>query len=42
VELGEEGDEDLCHHDAVYSSPIDKWISDIREDMIIEGVAMME
>jgi hypothetical protein len=39
VELGVEGAEDLCHHDAVYSSPIDERISDIREDMIIEGVA---
>jgi hypothetical protein len=38
VELRGQGAEDLCHHDAVQSSPIDGWISDIREDVVVEGV----
>jgi hypothetical protein len=39
VELGGEGAEDLGHHDDIQSSLIDGWISDIREDVVIEGVA---
>jgi hypothetical protein len=39
VELGGQGTEDPCHHDAVQSSPIDGRISDIREDMVVESVA---
>jgi hypothetical protein len=39
VELGGQGVEDPCHHDAVQSSPIDGRISDIREDVVVEGVA---
>jgi hypothetical protein len=37
--LGGEGAEDPGHHDVVQSSPIDGRIGDIREDMVIEGVA---
>jgi hypothetical protein len=40
VELRGEGAEDLCHHDAVQSSPIDGWIDDVGEDVVVEGVAM--
>jgi hypothetical protein len=39
VELGGQGAEDPCHHDAVQSSPIDERISDIGEDVVVEGVA---
>jgi hypothetical protein len=39
VELGGQGAEDPCHHDAVQSSPIVERISDIREDVVVEGVA---
>jgi hypothetical protein len=39
VELGGEGAEDLGHHDVVQSSPIDRWIGDVREDVVVEGVA---
>jgi hypothetical protein len=39
VELGGQGAEDPCHHDAVQSSPRDGWISDIGEDVVIEGIA---
>jgi hypothetical protein len=40
VELRGEGAEDPGHHVAVQSSPIDGWIGDIREDMVIEGTTM--
>jgi hypothetical protein len=40
VELEGQGAEDPCHHDAVQSSPIDGRISDIGEDVVIEGVVM--
>jgi hypothetical protein len=40
VVFGGEGSEDPCHHDVVQSSPIDGWICDIREDMVIKGIAM--
>jgi hypothetical protein len=40
VELGGEGAEDPGHHDVVQSSPIDEWISDVGEDVVIKGVAM--
>jgi hypothetical protein len=39
MELGGEGVEDPGHHDVVQSSPIDGWIGDVREEMVIEGVA---
>jgi hypothetical protein len=39
VELGGEGAEDPGHHDVVQSSPIDGWISDVREDVVVKGVA---
>jgi hypothetical protein len=40
VEFGGEGAEDPCHHDAVQSSPIDEWIGDVGEDVVVQGVAM--
>jgi hypothetical protein len=40
VEFRGEGAEDPCHHDAVQSRPIDGWIGDIREDMVVQGIAM--
>jgi hypothetical protein len=40
MEFTGEGAEDPGHHDAVLSSRIDGWISDIGEDVIIEGIAM--
>jgi hypothetical protein len=39
VELRGEGAEDPGHHDDVQSSLKDGWISDIGEDVVIEGVA---
>jgi hypothetical protein len=39
VELRGQGVEDRCHHDVVQSSPIDGRISDIGEDVVVEGVA---
>jgi hypothetical protein len=38
VELG--GEEDLCPHDAVQSSPIDGQIGDVKEDVVVEGIAI--
>jgi hypothetical protein len=40
VEIRGEGVKDPCHHDPVQSIPIDGQIDDIREDVVIEGVAM--
>jgi hypothetical protein len=40
VELKREGAEDLGHHDVVQCRPIDERISDVGEDVVIEGVAM--
>jgi hypothetical protein len=40
VELGREGAEDSCHHDAVQSTPTDGRIGDVREDVVIEGITM--
>jgi hypothetical protein len=40
MELGGGGAEDPGHHDVVQPSPIDGWIGDVGEDVIIEGVAM--
>jgi ABC-type transporter Mla subunit MlaD len=40
VKFGGEGAEDLCHHDVVQSSPIDGWIGDVGDDVVVEGVAM--
>jgi hypothetical protein len=39
VEIRGEGAKDPCHHDPVQSIPIDGQIDDIREDVVIEGVA---
>jgi hypothetical protein len=39
VELEGQGAEDPCHHDVVQSSLIDGRISDIGEDVVVEGVA---
>jgi hypothetical protein len=39
VELGGEGVEDPCHHNVVQSSPRDGRISDVKEDVVVEGVA---
>jgi hypothetical protein len=39
VELGREGAEDLGHHDTVQFSLIDRRISNIGEDVVVEGVA---
>jgi hypothetical protein len=41
MELGGEGVEDPGHHGAVQSSPIGRWIGDVGEDMVIEGIAMI-
>jgi hypothetical protein len=38
MELGGECAEDPGHHDAIQSSPIDGWIDDIGEDMVVKGV----
>jgi hypothetical protein len=35
-----EGAEDPGHHDVVQSSPIDGWVGNVGEDVVIEGVAM--
>jgi hypothetical protein len=35
-----EGAEDPCHHDVVQSSPIDRRISDVGEDVVVQGVTM--
>jgi hypothetical protein len=40
VELRGEGAKDPGHHDAVQSSPIDRRIGDIGEDVAVEGVEM--
>jgi hypothetical protein len=37
---GGEGVEDPCYHDAVQSSPIDGWIGDVKEDVVIQDVVM--
>jgi hypothetical protein len=34
-----EGVEDSGHHNVVQSSPIDGWIGDARENVVVEGVA---
>jgi hypothetical protein len=39
MEFRGEGTEDLCHHDAVQSSPIDGRISDVGEDVVVQGIA---
>jgi hypothetical protein len=39
VELGGEGAEDPGHHDAIQSSPINERIDNVREDVVVEGVA---
>jgi hypothetical protein len=39
MELGGEGAKDLGHHDTVLSSPIGRRIGDVREDVVVEGVA---
>jgi hypothetical protein len=39
VEFGGEGAEDPCHHDVVQSSPIDGWIGDVGEDVVVQGIA---
>jgi hypothetical protein len=38
VELRGEGDEDLGHHDAVQSSPIDRRIGIVREDVVVKDI----
>jgi hypothetical protein len=40
MEFRGEGAEDPCHHDVVQSSSIDGWIGDVREDMVVQGIAM--
>jgi hypothetical protein len=39
VGFGEKGVEDPCHNDVVQSGPKDERISDIEEDVAIQGVA---
>jgi hypothetical protein len=39
VELGGEGAEDPGHHDAIQSSPINERIDNVREDVVVKGVA---
>jgi hypothetical protein len=39
VELGGEGAEDSGHHDAIQSSPIDGWIGNVGEVVVVEEVA---
>jgi hypothetical protein len=39
MEFGGESAEDPCHHDVVQSSRIDRWIGDVGEGMVIQGVA---
>jgi hypothetical protein len=40
VGFGGEGAKDPCHYNVVQSSPINRWINDVGEDVVIEGVAM--
>jgi hypothetical protein len=40
VEFWGEGAKDPCHHDAVQSSLIDGRIGDVREDVVVQGIAM--
>jgi hypothetical protein len=40
VEFGGEGAEDPSHHDTVQSSPIDEQISDVGEDVVVQGILM--
>jgi hypothetical protein len=39
MEFRGEGDEDPGHHDVIQSSLIDGWIGDIREDVVVKGIA---
>jgi hypothetical protein len=39
MEFRGEGVKDPCHHDDVQSSPIDKWIGNVRDDMVIKDIA---
>jgi hypothetical protein len=39
MEFRGEGAKDPCHHEAVQSSPIDGWIGDVREDVVVQRVA---
>jgi hypothetical protein len=40
MEFRGEGVDDPCQHDVVQSSLIDERISDIREDVVVQGVAI--
>jgi hypothetical protein len=40
MEFRGEGAEDPCHHDVVQPSPIGGRISDVGEDVVVQGVAM--
>jgi hypothetical protein len=40
VEFGGEGAEDTCHHDVVQPSPIGGRISDVGEDVVVQGIEM--
>jgi hypothetical protein len=39
VVFGGDGAEDSCHHDDVESNPIEGRIGDVREDVVVLGVA---
>jgi hypothetical protein len=40
IEFQGKGVRESCHHDVVQSSPIDRQISDIRDDVVVQGVVM--
>jgi hypothetical protein len=40
VEFRREGAEDPCHHNVVQPSPIGGRIGDIRENVVVQGIAM--
>jgi hypothetical protein len=39
MEFRGEGAEDPCHHDDVQSSLIDRWICDVGEHVVVQGVS---
>jgi hypothetical protein len=39
MEFGGEGAEDSCHHNVVQPNPIDGWVSDVGEDMVVQDVS---
>jgi hypothetical protein len=40
MEFRGEGAKDSCHHDVFQSSPIDGWVGDVEEDVVVQGIMM--